>query len=91
MSEQRWVPPSYNYSSQHPSARVAIKSGFEGAGRRGWVLGSTLTLYENGTMKWVPVLWDGEEDPDWFKADGLKVQAWVEFNSDQAQGKGGAA
>lgn len=84
MAEQRWTSPAYNYSSQHPSARVVIKSGFEGAGRRGWIIGSTLELYEIGNIKWVPVLWDDEEDPDWFKASGLRVQAWQDFNSDTA-------
>lgn len=76
MSEQNWIPPTYNYSSQYPSARVMIKTGVEGAGRKGWLVGSILEI--NG-MRWAPVLWDGEEDPDWFKAGCLKVQVWQEF------------
>jgi len=26
-------------------------------------------------MKWTPVLWDGEEDPDWHKTAGLDFEA----------------
>lgn len=81
MSEQQWTPPAYNLSSVHASARVMIAGGVEGAGRRGWLVGSILEI--NG-MRWAPVLWDGEEDPDFFKAHCLKVQTWQPFQLDQA-------
>ena len=43
---------------------------FVGAGTKGVVLGKAIEC--NG-MSWTPVLWDGEEDPDWFKTYGLLI------------------
>ena len=44
---------------------VRIMDGCEGAGRKGKMLGSFHFL--DGGQWWTPVLWDGEEEPDFFK------------------------
>jgi hypothetical protein len=47
------------------------------AGKRGTVLGPEVTA--NGIV-WMPLLWDGDEDPDWHKSAGLEeipiIQWW---------------
>lgn len=50
------------------SVRVTIKKGWEGAGRVGTRLGPDVFVEQ----EWTPVLWDDEEDPDFFKARGLE-------------------
>ncbi len=47
---------------------VVVKAGFVDAGRKGRSLGEHITV--NG-MQWTPVLWDDEEDPEFFKSFGL--------------------
>jgi len=48
--------------------RVKIKSGWEGAGREGVVLGETVLTGQ----EWVPMKFDDEEDPEFFKKAGLE-------------------
>jgi hypothetical protein len=57
--------------------RVRIREGWQGAGKKGTALGMPLVV-NGGEMKWIPVLWDGEDDPDWHKAYGLEclVEKW---------------
>ena len=50
--------------------RVRIKNGWDQAGRIGHVIGKLITT-EDG-MSWTPVLWEGEEDPDWSKSSALE-------------------
>lgn len=47
---------------------VQIKAKWDNAGRRGIVLGDPVG--DDGQL-WIPVKWDGEEDPDFHKAAGL--------------------
>jgi hypothetical protein len=49
--------------------RVQIKDGWHGAGKQGTLLGASIMVGQ----AWAPVLWDDEEDPDWFKAAGLEM------------------
>lgn len=48
--------------------RVRIREGWHGAGQEGLRLGPDVFTQQ----EWTPVLWDGEEDPDWHKASGLE-------------------
>lgn len=48
---------------------VAIKEGWEGAGRLGYAVGPDVMV---SGQEWTPVLWNGEEDPDWHKSAGLE-------------------
>lgn len=50
--------------------RVKIKQGWEGAGRKGTALGEPVFAGQ----EWLPVLWDGEEDPALFKLAGIEVE-----------------
>lgn len=49
--------------------RYQIKKGWCEAGKSGVRVGADFPI--NGQL-WTPILWDGEEDPDWHKAAGLK-------------------
>lgn len=55
--------------------RCEILSGWNDAGRKGFVIGHVVHV---GGIWWVPVVWDGEKDPDWHKMDGLSFEerAW---------------
>jgi len=48
--------------------RVKIKAGWGDAGQEGRRLGPDVFVEQ----EWTPVLWDGQEDPDWHKASGLE-------------------
>ena len=60
-------------SMPHESAkyrqRVAISEGWGDAGKTGVRLGPDVMVGQ----AWTPVLWDGEDEPDWHKAAGLTV------------------
>ncbi len=47
---------------------VKIREGWEGAGKNGVQLRPPVLV---GGQSWTPVLWDGEDDPDFHKTDGL--------------------
>ncbi len=49
--------------------RVQVKKGWGDAGRKGTLFTKPIKFGND----WVGVLWDDEEDPDWFKAAGLDV------------------
>lgn len=49
---------------------IVIKAGWEGAGKQGKVVGCAIN--SETTQEWTPVLWDGEEDPEFFKSAGLE-------------------
>jgi len=49
--------------------RVRIKAGWLDEGLLGTVIGAQVLLGQ----WWCPVLWDGEEDPDWNKSAGLEL------------------
>jgi len=52
--------------------KVVIKQGWDQAGRVGYTLGpSTMVVGQ----AWTPVLWNGEDDPDWHKTPGLEEGA----------------
>ena len=48
--------------------RVIVKEGFVDAGKEGVAIGGPINV--NG-LNWQAVLWNGEEDPNFFKAYGL--------------------
>ena len=55
---------------------VTIRKGWGGEGRIGVSLGPAMNIipYKGSSGQyWTPVLWDGEEDPDWFKSAGLEA------------------
>jgi hypothetical protein len=45
-----------------------IRAGWIEEGKRGTVLGPVVEVLKT---RWVPILWDDEEDPDWHKEAGL--------------------
>ncbi len=49
--------------------RVRIKEGWGDAGKEG----DFYCLINVGTQLWAIVLWDGDEDPDCFKAQALEI------------------
>ncbi len=49
-----------------------IKEGFDGAGKTGQYFGNMVIK----NIQWAIVLWDGEDDPDFFKAEGLLISSW---------------
>lgn len=49
-------------------ALVRIRKGWEGAGRIGRVLGNAVMVQQ----WWTPVLWEDEDDPNFFKTAGLE-------------------
>lgn len=50
---------------------VRIKTGWENSGKLGVALGEPVTIYRN-SQEWLPVIWQGEEDPDWHKLAGIE-------------------
>ena len=54
---------------------VKIRDGWQWAGRVGLVLASPICTRQyplSGGQSWTPVLWEDEEDPDFFKTAGLE-------------------
>ncbi len=52
---------------------VKIKEGWHQVGRKGKQVGREIFAEQ----WWTPVLWDDEEDPDFFKSAGLdKIEKW---------------
>ena len=49
--------------------RIRVKNGWECNGLGGFCLGDSIEV--SGT-KWTPVLFDGFEDPEFFKTEGLE-------------------
>lgn len=43
-------------------------------GRQGTCLGPDVKINANSVL-WTPILWAGEEDPDWYKTRGLLKKA----------------
>ena len=53
---------------------VVGKDNFDIAGKIGLKIGDVYGLEIDGKgQAWIPVLWQGEEDPDWVKANGVVV------------------
>lgn len=52
-----------------PPQRVEIKEGWHEAGKGGRLIGPAFVSERE--QPWAAVLWDDEEDPDWFKTAGL--------------------
>jgi len=65
---------SYRRRNAYPQfkrgVRVRVKPDWAEAHQHGEVLCAAVYV----SQWWVPVLWDGEEDPDWFKAAGLEIE-----------------
>lgn len=55
---------------------VKIREGWEGAGKEGVMIGENIFVCHG--MEWAPVLWDGEEDPDFHKVAGLQFFFYTE-------------
>lgn len=49
-------------------SRVKIKDGWHDAGKEGFIIGEEALIGQY----WTPVLWDGDDDPDWHKSAGLE-------------------
>jgi len=49
--------------------RVRVKEGYGEYGKVGVQLGPSVWVEQS----WTPVLWNDEEDPNWFKTAGLEV------------------
>ena len=49
--------------------RIVIKQGWMGAGRTGMALGEPVFVLQ----LWLPVHWDGEDDPDFHKLAGMEL------------------
>lgn len=56
-------------SEKASRVRVAVRFGWEDAGKQGTALGPPVFAGQ----AWTPVLWDGDEDPDFHKTAGLLV------------------
>lgn len=56
----------------HGGTRCRISVGFEGAGREG----DAVSYFDHDRLgqTWAVVLWDDEDDPECFKADGLLIR-----------------
>lgn len=52
-----------------PNRRIQIKEAWGDAGQQGLRIGKDYMV--NG-MTWTPVLWDGEEDPDFIKSHAIE-------------------
>jgi len=63
----------YDFRSEE-SRRFKIKAGWDKVGDEGELFG---TVHIN--QLWAIVLFDGEEDPDLYKASGLMVADWKEL------------
>lgn len=48
--------------------RFKVEEGWADAGQKGTRVGPDVPI--NGIL-WMPILWDGEEDPGWFESRGL--------------------
>jgi hypothetical protein len=59
-------------SDDMTGSRVTIKTGWDGAGRSGTVIGKP--TYQGG-QPWTPVVWDDDEDPDWIKTAAVVPEA----------------
>lgn len=55
---------------QRKKKRVKIKKGWENEGKTGKTVGNISFLKQD----WTPVLWDNEEDPEFFKTAGLEPE-----------------
>jgi len=53
-------------------SRIRIRDGWDEAGREGVCLGKKVTSPHTG-QEWLPVCWDDEEDPDFFKPAAIEV------------------
>jgi hypothetical protein len=74
-TEERNRCETRGLNMQHGNAfkkgiRVRIKDGWHDSGRRGVALGNNIFCEQ----WWTPILWDGEEDPDFCKTDGLEKE-----------------
>jgi len=80
-----WAEPgTQDYTGYYPPVRVQVCDGWYEEGKEGAVIGPSTDI--NG-MRWTPVLWDGEEDPTWFKQYGLNFAE--EVNSEITAGQDG--
>jgi hypothetical protein len=62
-------PAIFSRPSKHQNKRIRIKKGWHDEGKTGVCVGPDADI--NG-QAWTPVLWDGEEDPDFHKAHSLE-------------------
>lgn len=54
----------------HAGTKVKIRSGVEGAGRCGEMI-CYVRHDARGSQTWIVLVWDGEDEPDLFKANCL--------------------
>lgn len=58
----------------HECHKIRIKDGWEDAGRLGQTVGNDI-IQGN---KWTPIVWDGEDDPEFHKTRGLDFLGPIE-------------
>jgi len=64
-------------------SRVRVLSGWENVGRQGIALGEPVLCEQ----MWLPVLWDGDHDPDFIKARAVEIL--IEGNGGEKKRGGG--
>lgn len=63
--------------------KIIVRDGWDCTGKTGVLIGTPVVV----EVTWAPVVWDGDEDPSWYKMQGLYVQAegnWVPLDSPKA-------
>lgn len=66
------IEPVLSHPRQRMGEKLRIKKGWHNSGKVGSRVGPDVQLRGPGSMMWTPILWDGEEDPDFHKAPGLE-------------------
>jgi len=61
--------------------RVEIRKDWEDAGKQGVALSNPIWSQQD----WLPVLWDGEEDPDFIKVASIKIVKPTNWKEDFAK------
>lgn len=64
-----FLEKSNNSRKKWKNKKIRVKSNYIEKGKTGKLLGKPIKI--NGT-EWVPILWDNEEDPEFFKFDGIE-------------------
>lgn len=68
LRKELYTPPAA-WETPNSSRKVQIKVGVRFAGRIGEVIGSFRIINK---QSWTPLVWEGEEDPSWYKTDCLE-------------------
>jgi hypothetical protein len=55
--------------------RIRVREGYAEVGKQGYLLAGP--IQDCGGMDWMVVQWDGEDDPDLYKAKSLEVSTTI--------------